>query len=316
MKNKLKIIVLALLLPYTSKEQSYISLPDSNATWITIEESSLGKYYHEYGLNLTKDDTIINSISYIKVFKKGTIDFQEYVGAFREDTTGSTFFIYLNDTSEYLLFDFSKNTGDTLNNIAFSYYNELIGIYNLKVDSVLLSPSGSLNLKCMYLSFIEPFPPNYNGNSVVWVERIGSLNGGIFNDYLCGLSMHTLRCMSANDTIFYFQSSNDCSFSEQITLSYDPGTCSLPVSVPDIGIKNNRIQVSPNPFFNNLNLRNLPNNQINISIFNFLGEMIYHEELDSIMSNHLIYMDCKPGVYLIIIASKGKIISILKIIKI
>lgn len=315
MKKILKIIVLSLLLPFTSKEQVYISLPDSNATWITSEESSLGNYYHEYGLSINRDDTIINSITYIKVFKKGTIDFPEYIGAYWDDTTGSTFFIYPNDTSQYLIFDFSKVTGDTLRNIAFSYQNEFTGVYNLKIDSILFAPSGPYNLKCMYLSFIEPFPPYYGGNSIVWVERIGSLNGGIFNDYLCGLSMNTLRCMSTNDTILYFLSSNDCSFSEQITLSYDPGTCSLPVSIPNIGIKNYPIQVSPNPFINNIILRNLPNDILKISVFNILGEMIYHEELDSIISDHLIYMNCNPGVYLIILSSKNEIISKHKIIK-
>jgi len=121
--------------------QGYMPLPDSNAHWIVNSYDSDFSFYYLYGLSSHANDTIINSISYTKLYsylnwgsdrrldpkndmfpanherinKLGflinRVD-STYVGAFRNAPGGKTFFIPNTDMKfqeEVLLHDFSAN---------------------------------------------------------------------------------------------------------------------------------------------------------------------------------------------------------------
>ncbi len=323
MKHKILLLsiigVHLLLWKINLQAQEYLALPDSNATWIVTHSNSVGTFHIEYGLSPTLDDTVINSKVYHKIYKKGYCKLNSYVGSYRNDINGKTYYVpaFPNDSIEYLWYDFTKNPGDTIKEVALNMFSDFVGTYDLVVDSVIYKNSGPYNLKCLFLSPVPPGPPYYyNDNPLVWVERVGSLNGGIFNEYLCGLDIIHLRCMSTNDTILYFSFSLDCFFSEGIDLSYENGTCELPISINETVSERKQICVYPNPVDDRIMIKNLPSEPIEISIFNTMGQKVFNKRNVSSERNHItIISNLKPGLYYIRIISINNELLTKKIIK-
>ncbi|MCK4407024.1 MAG: T9SS type A sorting domain-containing protein [Bacteroidales bacterium] len=323
MKHKILLLsiigVHLLLWKINLQAQGYLALPDSNATWIVTDLCSVGTFHIEYGLSTNRNDTVINSNIYHKIFLKDMLKNIEYAGAYRSDTNGKTYYVpaISNDSTEYLWYDFTKNTGDTIKDIALNdLYYSFIGTYDLVVDSVNYKDSGPYQLKCLFLSIIPPGPQGYNGLPIIWVERIGSLNGGIFNQYRCGLNMLMLRCMNADDTIFYFSPFELCFLFQGIVLSYEPGICELPISINETVSEHKQICVYPNPVDDRIMIKNLPSEPIEISIFNTMGQKVFNKRNVSSERNHItIISNLKPGLYYIRIISINNELLTKKIIK-
>jgi len=276
MKNLISIVFIFLFTLGTIQSQNYYMLPDSNATWIVQSVNSNGWGYWGYNIGT---DTIIDSISYNTVYYGTSANY--YLGAYRNDVNGKIYYrpaFPSADSVEYLLFDFSANTGDTIRGVAMHMIGIFVGIYDLFVDSTGYTESNPYSFKYLYLSPIPPFPPQYaNGNPVVWVEMIGCLNGGVFNEYLCGLDMITLRCMSVNDTTMYFNPSCNCFFTEGITIVYEQGTCVLPPVHIEESLSNNPIiSAYPNPFTTSTTIKYeiTEPSHVQITIYNAIGESI------------------------------------------
>ena len=137
------LIILFFSIPVFGSSQNYYPFPDSNAIWNHYFETGESKtynntsMYYSYGL---MGDTTINSVKYSKLYEFNDTVFTlyaEYLGGFREDTlrkvyyTGKDFW-GAEYTDEILLYDFSKNIGDT---IEYGIWGETI-IQN--IDSVLI----------------------------------------------------------------------------------------------------------------------------------------------------------------------------------
>lgn len=289
--------------------QEYLPLPDSNAKWIVTDDSSQGTFLIEFSLSPFSDDTLINSKFYTKIFLTGIDKTHEYSGAFRSSSDGKTFYVPTahNPPQEYLWYDFSKIAGDTIQDVALNFMNDFMGIYDLLVDSVNYKDAGPYNLKCLYLSPIPPVPPYYNGNPVIWAEGIGSLNMGIFSGYSCGLNMTTLRCMSVDDTIYYYSNSMDCYFSEDVNLAYEPGVCDFYVGDNEPGTTDNKICAYPNPVSDHIIIKNIPTGQMDACIFNAFGQRVFYKRYHTNGNNCIILQsNLIPGVYLISLTLKNK----------
>ena len=323
MKHKILLLsiigVHLLLCKINLQAQVYLALPDSNATWIVAHSNSVGTFHIEYGLSPTPDDTVINSKVYHKIYIKGYCKLNSYVGSYRNDINGKTYYIpaFPNDSTEYLWYDFTKNTGDTIKDIALNMITDFVGTYDLVVDSVIYKNSGPYNLKCLFLSPVPPGPPHYyNDNPIVWVERVGSLNGGISNEYLCGLDMIHLRCMNVDDTIFYFSTSLNCFFSEGIDLSYENGTCELPISIFENKTRHKQICVYPNPVNDYILIKNPPPEPIEVFVFNIYGQEVFCSSHNATKGNDLrLRCHLTSGVYIINILSNNNKLLTQKILK-
>lgn len=303
------ICVLMLFFKIAAQAQEYFPLPDSNATWIVTDISSQGTFHVEFSLSPFSDDTVINSKVYHKIFLTDIAKLHEYAGAFRSSSDGKTWYVPTghNPPQEYLWYDLTKNAGDTVRDIALNtMIYSYVGTYDLVVDSVKFKNAGPYNLKCLYLSPIPPWPPHYDLNPIVWAERIGSLNMGIFNGYTCGLNMIALRCMSVDDTIYYFSTSGDCYFPEEINLAYEPGVCDFYVGDNRPEPEDDIICVYPNPVTDHIIVNNIPSGQIDASIYNTYGQMVYFKRFDTI-DNNCITLQCNltPGIYLISLILKN-----------
>jgi len=133
--------------------------------------------------------------------------------------------------------------------VAIHYMYNRFALYDCKVDSVKYKTNGPYTHKCLYLTPVDSFP-NYMGNSLIWVEKIGSLNNGILNSLECFAVTDALICMSASDTVYY---TNDeirpgCFYWDGFELTYESGNCMETNGIGDK--KNNNIlllSAYPNP---------------------------------------------------------------------
>jgi len=300
------------ILQETSYAQQYQPFPDSNATWVGIYSSSNGTGYWQISLCENSDDTLVNSINYHKIYFQYSSKGVEYAGAFRNDYNGKVLYLppYVNDSSEYLWYDFTKNTGDTIEDVALNMDISFLGTYDLKVDSVHFLPAGPYNLKCLFLSPLADEPNWYEGRPIVWVEKIGSLAGGLFNNYLCGLNNEFLKCMSIGDTVFYHPEEPSCYYTQGVSLMYDTGICVLPqgnIGIEDDGVSIKKINIYPNPVDDYLIINHLPINKMDVIITDIYGKLILKKVIHSPEGNSVI-IDCDfvSGVYVIQLMSKNK----------
>lgn len=166
--------------------QTYVPFPDSNAIW--------RQYHHHYdsGINglvchefqdYIKGDTIINGITYKNVWSKGyfglpVVNCNMYHGhgpklAYRE-INKQIFYILYPDTSEFILYDFNLNLGDTCIYPEFYGFPGNYRIITL-IDSILIN--GTFRRRYLLSDTTLWLPPLLDSNYVAIIEGIGSTYG-------------------------------------------------------------------------------------------------------------------------------------------
>jgi hypothetical protein len=167
--------------------QNYLPFPDSAAIWVNVgwysgQGFTQGTYFCANGA-----DTTINATEYTRLEGCSTGD---YIGAFR-DTAGQVYYVPNDSLSEFIMYDFSAQPGDTVN-----YYN-----FN----------SGAPGLSQVVVQWIDTWLINGVDHRVLsldnsdnWIEGVGC-NYGFLDSYFPNLSNYAamLYCASVNDTIRY-----------------------------------------------------------------------------------------------------------------
>jgi len=229
---KTKILTILLLL-FTLAVQAQV-FPESNAIWSIQEDYLVGSFPEQELINNVRNyglygDTIINEITYNKLYLLNdttiSIDSRdEYLGGFRQEGKKVWFrpsfppFYPLYDNrydppypEETLLYDFSKNVGDTIwhNAISSSSYWEMR-------DSITASIITSINVDeqgrekyhtCQYVynAHHKEFMPL--GNCDSWIEGIGSVKYGLFwflTDLpTCPCPVSHLNCFKQGNEVKY-----------------------------------------------------------------------------------------------------------------
>lgn len=165
------------------------TLVDTNQVWNVVECINFGACgtvaFHFDG------DTTIGIYQY-KILTLNTIDGGGgfiYPLAAREDTANKQVFFYYGN-SEYLVYDFSLNSGD-------NFTTEINGCgFQMTVDSVdTVTLLNGESRKRMYLS-------NFNFQET-WIEGVGSLYGLTYVGInFCGADIYPeLICFTENDTL-------------------------------------------------------------------------------------------------------------------
>jgi len=303
-KNTLLItITLSVFWLNSIRAQQYQPLPDSNAAWLVQEWCSEYTVYHFWYLSDFQNDTIINSNVYTKLFYSlYGANSMEFTGAFRSLTNGKTYFVPAGDQQEVLLQDLTTQKGDTVHNVAV-HNLQYLGAFDFIVDTVNYFPCGPYSLKTITLHSIETIPSIY-GTSLHWVEKIGSISGGILNQPEMGLNTFKLICQSTIDTTFY---NVNAGYFPQ-SLVYYPGNCDEFLSI-DKPKANDPFLVYPNPFNSQLNIRSENNYQdILIEIYDLIGSLLVTEKIHNFSNPYLIRTlpNLKPGIYFLIISNKNK----------
>jgi hypothetical protein len=190
---KTKILLLLIGLCYANVIQAQEVFPTSDAIWnIQID----GKE-HYYGLS---GDTIINDTIYNKLYLLNDttliIDSEDrYIGGFRQEEKKVHFRPVCisheggeESDDEVLLYDFSKNAGDTIWNIGFIYGGAI------NVDDFCIRKSRATRISILENIFIDNNKKRYSSSLYIYdsvyvyplfqedfvIERIGSVKKGLF----------------------------------------------------------------------------------------------------------------------------------------
>ena len=280
---------------FKSIAQQYQPIPDSNAVWIIEHDNGYGDWiYSRLMLSDFLDDTIINDKSYTKVYAQFEYGEIYYNGGFRNSEDGKSFFVELNSNEEILLRDFSKNQGDTLRNVLYGQHFDDKWILDFYIDSTELINNGPYTYKVMYLStLVVDTLQITNEEPLVWMEKIGSYGGGLFNSHEYELGSTRLRCLQFNDTVYY----EHISFWDIIenNITYNFGECNYPVGITEQNETAIQISVYPNPFVDKFSIITDAHYSINkVFIIDLMGNVVYRK----ILSNPIPKIHIKLNNYL------------------
>lgn len=179
-----------------------------NAHWVNSRtESSSGGWSwwlaYAYGVSTSKDDTIINSKSYLKVIGEHSNP-NAYVGALRVDST-RWYFCAADSSQEMLLYDFGLNPGDVLTEKI--YVDERYYADTLICTHVSFTNINGVNRKLIDFQAGGGTLALLAGNHLMngsWIDGIGNPQG-MLEEFFSNISQYSLRlaCFSINDTVYY-----------------------------------------------------------------------------------------------------------------
>ncbi|MDY0053486.1 MAG: T9SS type A sorting domain-containing protein, partial [Bacteroidales bacterium] len=216
---------------------------------------------------LTEEDTLINNITYKKLYEFTDIEFNPltaiYYGGFRENSQKQVFFKgeRYNDNNEFMIYDFSLSAGDTFN---LPYNNEPSYFEIVAIDTLIYS--GIPRRKFTIRNIPEfSFAPQYS----FWIEGIGNYEGLIQLPRVYAVDNWLItRCYIHNRELLY---SN---------YSHGGNDCITPLMGVESIIEDNSITIYPNPSNSEVNISS--ENIINsIEIFNSLGQRVYQSVVNS-----------------------------------
>ncbi len=241
---------------YNQLGQDYFPFPDSSAIWneysIHVEHPQSVASKTRYG---TIGDTTIGDIEYLKIYRLIddtclNISNAQYLGAIREENKKIYTITTFHGEEEILLYDFSKNVGDTIySNSPEGYMASPVVISS--IDTVELN-DGSNRRRYWINGSLDEF----------WIEGIGS-QGGLFipiTDLILNYYEPHLSCFKQNESTVYLNN-----------YSCDKCFCTLGTSINEIG--EIQVQVYPNPFSDQITIES-KNEYSEIRIYNSCGNII------------------------------------------
>jgi hypothetical protein len=226
-----KILLLIIILPIGTWADSQNLFPESDAIWnvhLYVNDYLFTEYI--YGLS---GDTIINDNKYSKMYllNDTTLNMDEndlFLGGIRA-ANKQVWFLYLNPESsekwEYLLYDFSKSAGESV--------NQEIPLY--APNMYYLAMRGGESLSRIIVAIEETL----NGKTFLfdtgheWIEGIGSINGLFWDYYAVPTDGQNYRfqlaCFKQSDEVKYLNNSesNTCFCSGSAGLSEITNTFSV-----------------------------------------------------------------------------------------
>ncbi|NOY96965.1 MAG: T9SS type A sorting domain-containing protein [Chlorobi bacterium] len=245
-----------------------VSYPGTGNPWDTIYSTITYKF---------TGDTIINDTIYKKVLisEEGIPTNWEFYGAIREDENNKVWFYpTIGMIEERLMYDFSVNVGDTIENYATV----------MVVDSIAYKEINGEDRKHIYFSYID-----FSPFKEIWIEGIGS-NRGVLQSGTAGMmgGWTWFLCMSENGELVYMNPNyNSC-----YLISTDVKETSYP-----------EINIFPNPANNILIVENLSHTLVkSIKLVDLKGNIIKEFSTDQ---ENLNLNGIKPGSYILMLKTEN-----------
>jgi hypothetical protein len=299
------IFTIATILTFTTglKSQNYVPFPSENVNWNvyfvgTCEEKAPDTTLLRYTIH---GDITINEVVYKKLcLERGdTINpIVEAIGGIREKDKK----IYYNGRTilsstggkEYLLYDFTKQIGDTIKHNPQGWFYSVI----LEIDSIMIDGT--------YRKRYEVDNHWFYKNPDYIIEGIGSVKNGLLGHIsdipTCGYHYWEFICFRENGEVKYLNPSfNDC----------------FPVNLlmgANLTKMVTQIKIYPNPVTDEIQIENNTNKNLLLKIIDLNGRLILEQQLNGIKT--LIKLNGRPGIYTILITNEiGQIMLNQKIIK-
>lgn len=263
----------------------YHPMPDSNAVWnFHCSQTCLGITDEYYSITVPSD-TVVKGNSYHKLYVAYVmasptlcvINNAGYKGAYRDDTLmKKVFYVPSSDTTEYLLYDFNLQVGDSVRGYLQSCCGPLDKV--ISIDSILI---GGIYHKRWYVN---------NNYGIYFIEGIGSTYG-LIKPSLGSADgpFYYLDCFQRNGHWQYPDSTASC---DQITLMNSVNNDAA------------QINIFPNPASNKIRL----NTEAELKLYDIAGHEILNAKEKEIDVSNL-----EAGIYFVFVkttlgASTQKII--------
>jgi len=303
MKHLFFFLILILFFNAAVKSQKYFPFPTEKVNWNVYFESSCDESPPDTILlrYTIHGDTTINEILYHKLcleYGDTSNPAINSIGGLREDDKRVYFvgkdFIGYDHYEEVLLYDFSKQIGDTIKHSSDGIFYSVIE----DIDSVVID--GMYRKRFLVNNHWFYHNPDYI------IEGIGSVQNGLLGHITmiptCGYHYWEHICFREEGIIKYLNPSFDDCF---------PSNLMVLINKTDL---KKDIQISPNPTNGQLLVENNTNNNLIVKIIDISGSIVFQESL--IIKRSIINMPDTPGLYNVIITdNKGRILMIEKIIK-
>ena len=303
--KSLSLVLLIVILPLLAVSQQNYPLIKDGGVWrearaaVNTPPDPWWIHKHQY---LMEGDTVFNNINYKKIYScdySPAINNKSFFGGIRQDSLNKVF-IYLDTGSviesafslqpltEYLLYDFSLNVGDT-----FNVVNSRDSILVLSsVDSVLINN----NYRKRW----------HFGGDRTWLEGIGSVGGLFFPLQYCFEEDQMLTC-----------------YEDSIINWLNPELAQNGIDCFSVGIKpiDTQVELSkayPNPCLDFITIdfnQNIARNT-SVEIYNLLGQFIKSFALPANFKKaNIDVSSLKRGVYIYKVLTVDGIINTGKFIK-
>ncbi len=287
MKSLTYLIVFAAAVIKIGNAQVYVQMPVENAIWSEyyLVYDNINPQIYPYYI-IENGDTMINNLTYHKIVMSNdtVIDFSEdsYTGCFREDINEAVYFLPKDSINEVLMYDFSKQVGDTVIIPASPLWKyETLTLIIYKIDSVEIQ--GNFRKVIHFTEWIT--------SELCWIEGIGSNMGLLYNFYSYGIGEGPeLNCLTLDD-IFIYQN-------PESWLS----DCFVFTEVEDQKYIESEMEIFPNPATSFITIK--INEGIPIEeaiIYNHLGQKALEAKP---VNNTVDVSGLKPGIYFIEVATK------------
>lgn len=302
MKQLILSIITFLIFTVGLKGQNYVPFPTENVNWNvyyvgTCQERAPDTILIRYTIH---GDTTINDISYRKLcIESGdTINPKiRSIGGLREENkkiyySGETILSATNE--EFLLYDFTKQTGDTIKHNSQGWFYSVI----LDIDSVLIDGMYRKRYNVNNRWFFQN--PDYI------IEGIGSVKNGLLGHIsdipTCGFHYWEHICFKENGVVKYLNPSFADCFPDNLIM----GTNHTETVT--------QIRIYPNPVNQEIQIENNSDKNLSLKIVDINGRSIIDQQLNDVKT--VIKLDVQPGVYHVLIKNKtGQIILTQRIIK-
>jgi hypothetical protein len=280
------IIILA---PAIAVSQNYRPLPGAGAAWQLVTYSiysptfnTITYYYLE--VPSVSPDTIIQANVYHKLIEH-TVNYPagNFIGGFRSDSTGKTWWFPSGDSTEYLLMDFNVQQGDTVSDVFLINGMGIPSVDDLLVDSTGIQVIDGVMRKKVFVT-----SPSQS-HRYMWLEGIGSFNGFLNKDDIVGLtiSFDNYVCISFDDTVrftgdsIYPEPFDFYSFPDSLQTTSD--SCSLIVLtlVGQLEQTQGEILIYPNPASTSLILEPTTNEPQQFRIYTTSGQLVLNQRIQS-----------------------------------
>lgn len=283
MKRYLLLLLMSLPL-FSAFGQSIIPIPTNNTTWIMdlqveappppFPNISHNPYYFK-----TRNDTLINGLLYTII---ETSNHQLYC-EIRQDSALVYCKDFPGDTTEFVLYDFTLQAGDTAHLRLDGGYMDYVVT---SVDSILIGNRFHKRIR---------IPGNYIVDND-FIEGIGSIQGLFYNMVPVFDWWSDLACFSSNDTTYSIDGSGSVSV----------GNCWLTDNINEI--EKATFKIYPNPTYNDLFISG--EDVKHVGLYNLTGQ-----KLMECVCNKLNLQEYENGLYFLKVTDFSNNQTILKVIK-
>jgi hypothetical protein len=291
--------------------QNYRPLPGAGAAWQLVTYSSFSPAFNMFDyyyleVPLINPDTSIQTNVYHKLIEYSyNFPTGNYIGGFRSDSTGKTWWSPSGDSTEYLLIDLNVQPGDTVENV-YSYDEwGQAGLTDFCVDSVgVIYFDGAAHKKV----YVRPAQSNL-GN--LWLEALGSFNGFLNRSLMYGLTIEfdNYICISFDDTVRY---TGDSIYLDPFNFRYWPdsfqtsaGTCPLYFMLFQGQNENEMVslRIYPNPATRTFTIEPATNTPSTLRIYTLTGQFLRTQRTQG--RTEINVSDLPEGIYLLELETPG-----------